>query len=90
MVLLEKPWPREEIMRFLFDRGIASRRGIMAIHKVPYYREMLGDICLPVTEYVAERGLVLPLYPQMSQEDQDRVVQGLADACQAVKLQPKN
>ena len=81
MVLLEGPWPREEVMQSLLDRGIATRRGIMAIHLEPYYRTRYPDLRLPVTEHVTSRGLILPLYPQMTEAEQDYVVAALRDVC---------
>jgi dTDP-4-amino-4,6-dideoxygalactose transaminase len=83
MVLLEGPWSRRAIMQRLADAGIATRRAVTAIHETPAYRARLGaDLPrLPVTERVARRGLMLPLYPQMTEAEQDEVVAALTEAC---------
>jgi perosamine synthetase len=82
MVLLEGPWSRRAIMQHLADAGIATRRAVTAIHETPAYRARLGDLPrLPVTERVARRGLMLPLYPQMTEAEQDEVIAALVAAC---------
>ena len=35
----------------------------------------------PETERVQDRGLQLPLFQEMTEEDQDRVVEALREAC---------
>ena len=68
---------RDEIMRELQRKGIATRRGIMAIHLEPAYRERLGEIKLPETERAFQQTLTLPLYPQMTTEEQDYVIHSI-------------
>ena len=67
---------RDELLDFLKAQGIGA--GIhypIPLHLQPAYADLnyhLGD--LPVTEVVAESCLSLPLYPEMTDEQQDRVV----------------
>jgi perosamine synthetase len=81
MVLLEGPWSRRAVMEALHQRGIATRRGVMAIHLTRYYRERFPPVTLRATEHIAERGLCLPLFPQLTEEQQDEVVEALREAC---------
>jgi dTDP-4-amino-4,6-dideoxygalactose transaminase len=81
MVLLEGPWPRREVMEALHRRGIATRRAVMAIHLTPYYRQRFTPVPLPATEHIARRGLCLPLFPQLTDAQQDEVVAALHEAC---------
>lgn len=60
------PVCREEIMKKLAIAGIATRRGIMAIHLEPAYASFKNVINLPVTEESALSTMTIPLYPQMS------------------------
>ncbi len=69
--------PRPEIMNALAARGIATRRGVMAIHLEPYYRERYPSLSLPVTEAATAETLLLPLYAGMTEAEQDEVVQEL-------------
>jgi dTDP-4-amino-4,6-dideoxygalactose transaminase len=75
------PIGRTELMRNLLRDGIATRRGVMAIHEeASYSGEMkLGsDAALPNTEAVTRETLMLPLFPDLSEEQQDYVIERLA------------
>ncbi|MFO1431846.1 MAG: DegT/DnrJ/EryC1/StrS family aminotransferase [Candidatus Competibacteraceae bacterium] len=68
----------EDILKATAARGVSSRHSLIC-HTQPYYREFCGEVRLPLTEEAARRTLVLPLYPSMTEEDQDYVVQVLKD-----------
>lgn len=68
---------RDVVMEHMLDQRIATRRGVMAIHEEPYYREHFGNISLPVTEEATRQTLLLPLYAEMTEAEQDRVVEAL-------------
>ena len=65
-----------ELMRRLLQDGVATRRGIMAIHLEGAYAESGAD--LPHTEAAARDVVLLPLFPGLSDEAQDYVVDRLA------------
>jgi dTDP-4-amino-4,6-dideoxygalactose transaminase len=70
---------RDGIMQSLMDRKISTRRAIMAIHReVPYDRGRWEDQ-LPRTNLVADTGIILPLFHQMTETEQDYVIQALLD-----------
>ena len=60
----------------LLRDGIATRRGIMAIHLEDAYGDSGAD--LPHTEAAARDVVLLPLFPGLSEEAQDYVVERLA------------
>ena len=62
-------------MQKLLDVGIATRRGVMASHLEAPYRKLVGRGSLPETEAAARETMLLPLYPQMTKDDQDYVIQ---------------
>jgi perosamine synthetase len=69
---------RTELMRRLLADGIASRRGVMAIHEEGAYAG--GAFApLPHSEAAARDTLMLPLFPDLTEEQQDYVVDRLAD-----------
>jgi perosamine synthetase len=76
------PLRRNEVLAFLAGRGISARRGIMAAHLEPAYRDHPHGN-LPVTEALAEQTLILPMYHTMTEDEQDRVVEALHDAAVA-------
>jgi perosamine synthetase len=74
-------WPsRNAVMEEMLERGIATRRGVMAIHLEPYYQRRFGRISLPVTEDASRQTLLLPLFAAMTEGEQDRVVEALLEA----------
>jgi dTDP-4-amino-4,6-dideoxygalactose transaminase len=68
---------RDSIMQILLERKISTRRSIMAIHREAPYRSSRWDASLPITNQVTETGFILPLFHEMTEEDQDRVVDAL-------------
>jgi dTDP-4-amino-4,6-dideoxygalactose transaminase len=74
--------PREVIMERMLADGVATRRGVMAIHEEPYYVERFGRVSLPATEAATRETLLLPLYMTMTEAEQDRVIDALRRALQ--------
>lgn len=68
------PISRNDLMQKMLDDGIATRRGIMTIHREPAYREMYPSLSLPVTEDLSDRSILLPLYVPMEEDDIDAVI----------------
>ncbi len=66
------PVSRTELMRRLLHDGIATRRGVMAIHQEPAYAGL--DVKLPNTEMLTAETLMLPLFPGLTDEQQDYVI----------------
>jgi len=50
------------------------------LHQQPAYRELCAPGSFPVSEALAQRVLSLPMSADLSEADQDRVVQALAQA----------
>jgi dTDP-4-amino-4,6-dideoxygalactose transaminase len=75
----DAPVSRDQLMQELLDRGISSRRGIMAIHREVPYRDEKWDARLPVTNQVTDTTMVLPLFHEMTDEEQDYVVECLEE-----------
>lgn len=72
------PVARTELMRNLLRDGIATRRGVMAIHEEASYAGSGGAGQLPHTEAVTRETLMLPLFPDLTEEQQDHVIERLA------------
>lgn len=64
---------RDELLRALRGAGIGATRGIMAAHLEPVFRDA-GPFDLPTTERLTARSLILPLFHDMTEVEQDRVV----------------
>ena len=64
-------------MQTMLDAGIASRAGVMASHLEKPYKTMYPGLKLPETEKAASEAIILPLYPQMTKQEQDYVIDQL-------------
>jgi UDP-4-amino-4-deoxy-L-arabinose-oxoglutarate aminotransferase len=67
---------RDEFMERLKAEGIGTGIHFRAAHLQKYYRETMPEVrgTLPATEWNSERICSLPLFPDMRDEDVDRVV----------------
>jgi perosamine synthetase len=77
------PIGRTELMRSLLHDGIATRRGVMSIHREASYADQAQiprHATLEHTEAASEETLMLPLFPDLTEEQQDYVIERLA-AC---------
>jgi dTDP-4-amino-4,6-dideoxygalactose transaminase len=78
----DSPVTRDELLGQLAQAGISARRGIMAAHLEPAYEGHRHSV-LPVTTLLTSRSLILPLFHEMTEAEQDAVVEvvsaGLAD-----------
>lgn len=73
----EYPLDREGLLAHLAEADISARRGIMAAHRQPPYRELTPSSGLPVTERLTDHTLILPLFHELTESDQERVVAAL-------------
>jgi perosamine synthetase len=82
---------QRSLMQSMLDEGISTRRGIMCAHLEPAYRTeawrcSCGEPraveaacqCLTESESAHTRSMILPLYPQMSDAEQQRVTDTLS------------
>ena len=66
---------RDEIMQDLLEKKISTRRAIMATHRELPYRSARWENSLPQTNLVADTGLILPLFHQMTDSEQDYIIE---------------
>ncbi len=74
-IQLDAPVSRNQLIQELLERGISTRRGIMAIHREAPYRDPIWDARLHETNSATDETLILPLFHQMTEEDQDYVIE---------------
>jgi dTDP-4-amino-4,6-dideoxygalactose transaminase len=65
---------RDAFMQALLEDGIATRRGIMSIHREACYVERFGAQSFPESEKASDQCVCLPLYTQMSGDEINSVV----------------
>jgi perosamine synthetase len=68
---------REALMQELLEKKISTRRAIMAIHRELPYRSERWERALPNTNCATDTGLILPLFHQMTEPEQDYIIEAL-------------
>jgi perosamine synthetase len=71
------------VMQTMLDAGVSTRRGIMCSHREEAYKDNRLLQPLPQSEAAQDHCILLPLYVQMTDEDQSRVAAALAEAVNA-------
>ncbi|HKU30371.1 MAG TPA: DegT/DnrJ/EryC1/StrS family aminotransferase [Arthrobacter sp.] len=72
---------RDGVLARLAADEISARRGIMAAHRQPAYRgKDTGTVPLPVTERLTDNTLILPVFHQMTESEQARVIHSVRAA----------
>jgi len=80
-VRLPQGTDRDEVVRKLAERGVASKAYLPCIHLFPHLRELgYREGQFPVAEAASASSLALPFFPAMSEAQVDRVCQELAAA----------
>jgi perosamine synthetase len=92
---------QRQVMQSMLDDGVSTRRGIMCSHREAAYPAGMWSCigrnagkdcsaescqCLRHSQEAQNQTIILPLFPQMSLEQQDHVVTALYDALRAVIL----
>ena len=70
----ESELSRNEILLCLNNKGIGAKQGIQSIHKEKAYYEEYRDIKLPETEKATAQTVALPLFPGLTFEEQDFII----------------
>jgi dTDP-4-amino-4,6-dideoxygalactose transaminase len=78
---------RDFILSALGKAGVGTAVNYRAIHTLTYLKERLAlpRGTLPIAEEMGDRTISLPMYPQLTLREVDRVVQALADAFAAAE-----
>jgi len=71
----DAPISRDALMQGLLDRGVSSRRGIMASHRELPYQDPKWDKVLVETNKATDESIILPLFHQMTEDEQTYVIE---------------
>ena len=74
------PVTRDGLLARLARAEISARRGIMSTHRQPPYAHLSTPGSLPVTERLTDHTLILPLFHQLDESEQARVIAVLHSA----------
>jgi len=76
-VLLPEGVKRESVMDHLRDNGVQSSIHYPPAHKFTHYQKLYPGVSLPITEDYCSRELSLPLHPELTRADIEKVCETL-------------
>ncbi|MBT5367526.1 MAG: DegT/DnrJ/EryC1/StrS family aminotransferase [Nitrospinaceae bacterium] len=80
-VRLPEGCDQRKVMQHMLDHGVSTRRGIMCSHlEAPYAGATLRHL-LPESVRAQAQCVLIPLFPQMSELEQNQVAEALSDGC---------
>ena len=72
------PKLRDDLIKHLAKDGIMSKVYFHPVHHTHYYRKILGYNCdLPVTEKISKQVLSLPIYPDLTKDEIDMIINSI-------------
>lgn len=86
-VILEDTKTRDDLAMFLKDRNVGTTPYYSPVHLFSYYKNKYGYKAgdFPNAEYIGSRILCLPLYPSLSDNEQDYVIDQIMEFFDAKK-----
>lgn len=74
---------RNKFIEELKQRGVSTSVHFIPLHKHPFYRNTFGYSSkeFPVAEWIYERIISLPIYPGMTDENVETVIEAVEDVC---------
>jgi len=81
-VVLNKKFDRNNIMKYLYDNNIETRPFFKPLHLQEAYKENSEKKIYPISEFIGQQGLYLPLGSHMNKLKQNRIIKILNQALQ--------
>lgn len=77
VIMLKKEGIRDGVIEKLSRKGVTTQQGTISIHLQPVYQKRYGNLNLPNSEFVSNNSLSLPMFVEMSKEEQEYVVENV-------------
>jgi len=81
LTILVDPAKRDAVMNGLQERKVGVSINFVPVHQMTYYREKFGfkDGMFPVAEEIGSRTISLPLYPKLTDEEVEYVIDSVRE-----------
>ena len=77
---------RDKLVKYLADKGVMTKVYFTPVHLTHFYKNKLGYTCkLPVTEKLSKQVLTLPMYPTLTKEEIDYMVEEIKNFCEVIR-----
>lgn len=73
---------RDKAHKFLKKEGIMTQVHYVPLYRHPYYAKILGEIRLPGAEEFYQSCLSIPMFPTLTEKNQDHVLNSLKKFCE--------
>ena len=85
-IQLESKKIRDELHNYLSEKGIFSKVYFSPIHLTPFYKAKFNqkENSLPNTEKISQQVLTLPIYPNMTLEEKNYLVETVSEFFESV------
>jgi perosamine synthetase len=70
----------DDVVRRMAKRNVSCRRGIQPLHFEPYFAKKTDGLVLPETEAAAGSTMFLPIFPGLTESEQDQVALALKES----------
>ena len=86
LTILVDPAKRDAVMNGLQERGVGVSINFVPVHQMTYYRKRFGfeNGMFPVAEEIGARTISLPLYPKLTDEEVEYVIDAVRETVAAV------
>jgi dTDP-4-amino-4,6-dideoxygalactose transaminase len=86
LTILVDPKKRDAMMKALQERGVGVSINFVPVHQMTYYRERFGyrDGMFPAAEEIGARTISLPLYPKLTDEEVEYVIDAVRETVRSV------
>ncbi len=78
-ILLETKKIRDDLHNFLIEKEIFSKVYFYPIHKTKFYTKFNPTTTLSVTEMISNQALTIPLYPNMTKEEKEYLINSITE-----------
>ena len=73
-ILLNSEQIRDDLRNYLWQNGVDARPHYVSLHRSPYFLRRNQTKVLPNTDRISKQMLRLPIYAELTLEDQDRII----------------
>ena len=81
VIRFKEPTMRDKAHKYLKSEGIMTQVHYVPLYRHPYYENIYGKIRLPGAEKFYQSCLSIPMFPNLSDKDQDHVINSLEHFC---------
>tara|TARA_B100000686_G_C16800964_1_gene986025 strand:+ start:4331 stop:5467 length:1137 start_codon:yes stop_codon:yes gene_type:complete len=84
-ITLKDKITRDNLQKFLLEKKIFCKIYFSPIHRTKFYEKKLKENSLPNTEEISDLVLTLPLFPNMTQEEKDYLINSIDEFFEKVE-----